>query len=185
MSFLSDLANAHKKIEGWHPGSLTQRLNNPGALRFQPFHTAYGAVMGDHTFAKFPTYEAGFQALMDDLRTKITGQSRSQKLHYENFPTLFDYISVFAPSEDHNDPIEYAKKIIDALPQYNLGMKMLLEDIVKKYILGSFVIKNIVLSDEAELKRLKNTRRRALLRFSPPFLTRLLSRIDRRLHGQS
>src|SRR3990167_11494765 len=184
IEFLKDLANAHQRKEGWKVGSLTQRLNNPGALRYKPYHVAYGAIMGDLKFAKFPTFESGFQALMDDLRTKIMGHSSSEKLHYENNPSFFTYVSVYAPSEDYNDPLQYAKDLIAFLPQYDLSLDMPLAEIAEKYISAPFVPKKLVLSEEAELKRLKNTRRRALLRFSPPFLTRLLARIDKRLSGQ-
>lgn len=181
MNFLHDLALAHQRKEGWKSGSLTERMNNPGALRYQPFHAAYGAVKGDHGFAKFPNYDMGFRALQDDLRTKITGQSRHEKLHYENNPTFLSYIEVYAPKEDGNDPLRYAIDLILMLPQYDITIKTLLEEIARKYILPSFIQKK--LSPEAENERLKKARFRALRRFEPPFLTRLLNRIDKRLRG--
>lgn len=123
MSFLQDLASAHRDREGWYPGSLSQRNNNPGNLRLQPYQAAlYGAVQGEGGFARFPTPEVGFRALMDDLRAKITGHSTH--IDYEKIPkpTLQDYVNVFAPAEDHNDPTSYAQFLVKRLSKYNVRL---------------------------------------------------------------
>lgn len=120
-NFLIKLAQAHQRHEGWYPGSVSYRQNNPGNLRFQQFHaTAYGAVPGDQNFAKFPTYALGFQALKDDIRAKITGKSRH--IDYSANPTFFDYIKVYAPAEDRNNPSAYTQSLINQLPEYHLSL---------------------------------------------------------------
>lgn len=66
MSFLHDLALAHQTHEGWFPGSMSYRNNNPGNLRGK-----------DGAFQIFPSYQAGFTALQNDLQAKIEGRAPS------------------------------------------------------------------------------------------------------------
>lgn len=123
MAFLEDLAAAHQAREGWYPGSLSQANNNPGNLRFQPYqHSLYGATPGLKNFASFPTYQAGFRALIDDLRAKITGHSTH--IDYEKVPkpTFLDYVKVYAPAEDSNDPTSYAQFLVKRLSNYNIRL---------------------------------------------------------------
>src|SRR3954452_9522821 len=108
--FLTDLALAHQKHEGWFPGSLSQRNNNPGNLRLTlSQRQAYKAVPGDGGFARFPSYQLGFQALMDDIKAKITGHSAH--IDYSRHPTFLDYVKVYAPSDDGNDPSGYCQAL--------------------------------------------------------------------------
>jgi hypothetical protein len=51
-------------------GSLTWRTHNPGALRDFPFSYKWGAIGQTQHFAIFPSYEVGFSALLQLLRTK-------------------------------------------------------------------------------------------------------------------
>src|SRR4051812_24569306 len=90
MSFLTDLALGHQQHEGYFQGSLSWRNANPGNLRLTPYQmTAYGAIAGYGGFARFPTYQAGFQALQDDLHAKLTGHSAH--IDYAANPTFLDY----------------------------------------------------------------------------------------------
>jgi len=135
MSFLRKLALAHQKHEGWSSNSVSQRNNNPGNLRLTKYQIhAYGAVPGDMSFAKFPTYEVGFRALQDDVRAKITGHSAH--IDYEMDPTFIDYISVYAPRADGNDPSAYAMAIIRSLPGYNIAYDTPLT-VLAQYLEGS------------------------------------------------
>src|SRR5947208_2106138 len=119
MSFLDDLALAHRAHEGFYIGSVSWRNNNPGNLRLTPYQMrAYGAVPGDNGFARFPTYAAGFQALKDDLLAKLTG--RSAHIDYTKNPTFLDYVKVYAPSDDGNDPNGYCQSLVRQLSQYDL-----------------------------------------------------------------
>ena len=90
-------------------GTLAQRNNNPGNLRFnnQP-----GAVRGDKGFAKFESYEAGRQALVNDLRAKQSGKTRTG---LKPSSTLQDLINVYAPKEDNNNPTSYANTVASNL----------------------------------------------------------------------
>lgn len=128
MSFLRDLALAHQHVEGWHlpgtkgfaKGSLSYRNSNPGNLRLTAYQKkAYGAKDGAGGFARFPSYEVGLQALMDDVLAKLTG--RSAHIDYSRKPTFVHYIRVYAPKEDGNDPDGYCQKMIRLLPQWNLS----------------------------------------------------------------
>jgi hypothetical protein len=123
MSFLRDLALAHQKHEGWFPGSVSQRNNNPGNLRLTPYQmSTFGAVMGERNFAKFPTYELGLQALMGDLRAKITGNSAH--INYNANPTLLTYVSVYAPVGDGNAPVSYANAVIADMAKKGWSLKL-------------------------------------------------------------
>lgn len=135
MSFLRDLALAHQQIEGFYrpgtpgfpKGSLSYRNNNPGNLRLSVYQKkAYGAVQGAGGFARFPTYEVGLQALVDDLQAKITGHSAH--INYAKNPTFLTYVHVYAPKDDGNDPNGYCQKLIKLLPQYPLTPNMQLSN---------------------------------------------------------
>jgi len=120
MDFLERLALAHQRHEGFYPGSISFRLNNPGALRYRGYHKDfYGAEKGDYGFAKFPTYRHGFKALKDDLEAKICG--RSSHIDYSKNPTFLDYIKIYAPREDNNDPNSYVQSLIRQLSEYKLS----------------------------------------------------------------
>jgi hypothetical protein len=100
-------------------GTLAATNNNPGNLRFTGQD---GATQGTGGFAKFSSPEAGYQALINDLTSKMTGQSgltipdgtnAGQTLSGSS--TIEDLIRVYAPSSDNNDPTSYAQKIADTL----------------------------------------------------------------------
>jgi len=151
MTFLRDLALAHRTHEGWFPGSLSQRNNNPGNLRLTSYQRkAYGAVPGAGGFARFPSYEIGFQALMDDLRMKIMGQSAH--IDYSGNPTFLDYIKVYAPAEDRNDPNSYAQALVRDLSQYGITLSTRLSELAK---LISQPAKESVFNPREALRRLK------------------------------
>lgn len=130
MTFLDDLAKAHQKHEGWFPSSLSYRNNNPGNLRLTDYQRrVYGAVNGEGGFAHFPTYKLGFDALKDDLRAKLTGSS--SHIDYTKNPTFLDYIKVYAPSEDGNNPQGYAQSLIHDLAQYNIALSTPLSELAR------------------------------------------------------
>jgi|CXWL01.1.fsa_nt_gi hypothetical protein len=138
MSFLRQLALAHQKHEGFfapgqHPqfpnGTVAFLNNNPGNLRYTVGQRVYyGAVPGLGSFSKFPSYEVGLRALMDDIRLKITGQAGSVKRymdkHRKDYLDLafLDYISIYAPAEDRNDPLNYTKSLVSDLQKFNVAV---------------------------------------------------------------
>jgi len=104
---LTKWAEAIKEFEGWEPGSLTYRLNNPGALRWSPFMD--GKREG---FAFFHTYDKGWHALTHQLKIAANGQSNV----YDPDMTIREFVDTWAPPSDnnqHND--QYTRYIADKL----------------------------------------------------------------------
>jgi len=103
---------AHIKHEGFGtPNAKTITAgNNPGALRWHPAQAQFGGEKGPKNFTIFPDVESGYRALVADLRAKVTGGSAH--IDYSKDPTLLDYISVYAPAGDSNNPTAYSKAIV-------------------------------------------------------------------------
>lgn len=98
--------------EGVRPntqGTLAQRNNNPGNLKYVG---QKGATKGDKGFARFNSYEEGMQAMINDLRAKQTGKSRTG---LKPNSTLQDLIGVYAPASDNNNPTSYANTVAQSL----------------------------------------------------------------------
>lgn|SRR3990167_748793 len=115
MNFLYDLAKAHERHEGFYPGSIAYRQNNPGNLR---------GIGGK--FRTFSTYSEGLAALKYDLKVKIFGTAQSvlrymkgTEKKYEEL-TFQDYVSIYAPSADRNNPVSYCNALCKALGKYNV-----------------------------------------------------------------
>lgn len=85
-------------------GSLSYRNNNPGNLRFAG---QSGAVKTAGNFAKFSTYQQGWDALIRQLRAACEGRSKV----YRPDMTLFEFCTVWAPAYDGNDPRRYANNV--------------------------------------------------------------------------
>lgn len=90
-------------------GSLAQRNNNPGNLRF---NSQSGAVKGDAGFAKFNSYEDGFKALTNDIKAKQTGKTRTG---LGPNSTIQDLMNVYSPAADSNDPVRLANTLAQGL----------------------------------------------------------------------
>ena len=76
-------------MEGYNkPGTLAQRQNNPGNLRFVG---QKDAIRGDKGFARFPTPEHGFTALQNQIR-----------LDASRGLTLEQFIYKYAPPTSNN-----------------------------------------------------------------------------------
>lgn len=132
--FLHDLALAHQRHEGFGtPQAVSINMNNnPGALRWHESQKSFGGVKPgarkpDGTtnttgFTWFPDYDSGFSAMTADLNAKLTGKSRH--IDYTANPTLLDYISVYAPSGDRNNPSSYANALVAELRSkgYNISV---------------------------------------------------------------
>jgi hypothetical protein len=61
---------AIQAFEGWTEGSVSYRNNNPGNLKYAHQKGAIG--IDPAGFAVFPTYEAGWQALMAQLEAAFS-----------------------------------------------------------------------------------------------------------------
>jgi hypothetical protein len=101
-------ANAITEFEGWYPGSRSFRNNNPGNLRYIRQNGAHNDGGG---YAKFNSYEQGWNALMTMLANAAAGKSKV----YQPSMTLVHFFQVYAPSADGNHPIEYAKFVAKRL----------------------------------------------------------------------
>lgn len=105
LSAASDYAAAAQfiqKQEGWFPGSLSYRNNNPGNLRpaGQP-----GCQPGSGGFCLFPDYSTGFQALENQVA-----------LDASRGLTISQFTAKYAPAGDgSNDPVTYAANLAAAL----------------------------------------------------------------------
>jgi hypothetical protein len=97
----SAVANAIQAQEGYYPGSIAYRNNNPGNLMYagQP-----GATSGPGGFAVFPDYQTGYNALLNQISLDA---SRGE--------TISQFISKYAPAAGGNDPTTYASNVAAAL----------------------------------------------------------------------
>jgi hypothetical protein len=93
---LDKIALAIQNQEGYRPGTLAYRQNNPGNLRFD---NQAGAVRGERGFAKFASYEAGFNA---EKRQIALDAGRGMSLH--------DLIYSWAPPKE-NDTASYLRRV--------------------------------------------------------------------------
>jgi len=90
-------------------GSLAQRNNNPGNLRFAG---QKGATKGDGGFAKFPSYDLGYAALVNDIKAKQSGKTKTKLGPNSN---LLDLMNVYSPAADSNDPQRLATTLAQGL----------------------------------------------------------------------
>lgn len=90
------LAASIQRMEGYYPGSLAYKNNNPGNLMFVG---QAGAVRApDGFFASFPSYDAGYRALLSQLEN-YAGRGL----------TIQSMIAIYAPAgHGANDPGRYA-----------------------------------------------------------------------------
>jgi hypothetical protein len=82
------LASAIQTHEGYFPGSLSYRQNNPGNLMYVG---QSGASAGTNGLAVFPSYQAGLSALVDQIN-----------LDSSRGLTLSQFISKYAPPGENN-----------------------------------------------------------------------------------
>lgn len=104
------LALTIAQLEGYNKkGTLAQRQNNPGNLRYvgQP-----GAVKGKGGFAVFSTPQAGFTALHNQI---MLDASRGLSLQ--------QFVYKYAPPSSNNTAsyLNYISKTLQAKPQLRLG----------------------------------------------------------------
>lgn len=100
---------AIQKHEGYYPGSKSYRNNNPANFRWTKFvQDTLGATGKDNTsFAVFPTYNAGFNALKVFINMACTNQLAA----YRSSMNIYDFFNVYAPPQDNNDSKRYAEVV--------------------------------------------------------------------------
>ena len=101
MGQFTSIANEIQQLEGWFSGSVSQTNNNPGNLMYagQPGATGQTAA----GFAVFPTYQAGYQALQNQIA-----------LDASRGLTISQFANKYAPAAGGNDPASYAAQLAAA-----------------------------------------------------------------------
>src|ERR1700677_4861360 len=107
---LQTLAQTIQTQEGYYPGSLAYTNNNPGNLIYVG---QAGATAGAGGFADFSTYDAGLNALYNQLNLYATGACAvcgGQPL------TIAQMAAIYAPAgQGTNNPTVYANNMANAL----------------------------------------------------------------------
>src|SRR6516225_11045126 len=100
---VTSLAGAIQRFEGWSPGSVSYRNNNPGNLRSGP-----GMIGTDaNGYAVFPDYQTGWNALLNQVQLNI---DRGLTLN-EFFAGKPGVYAGYAPAADANQPYGYAATV--------------------------------------------------------------------------
>jgi hypothetical protein len=97
----STVADAVVRQEGYN--SKLAPLNNPGNLIYAGQAGATPATVGGTTWASFPTYDAGYQALLNQIA-----------LDASRGLTISQFTAKYAPAASGNDPVTYAANIAAA-----------------------------------------------------------------------
>lgn len=106
---ITPFASAIQKMEGWYVGSRSYRNNNPGNLKYVRQPTANG--FDKDGFAVFPDFSTGFECLRQMLINACSGKSQV----YSPEDDLYDFFGKYAPANDGNEPIQYAKQVAEAI----------------------------------------------------------------------
>lgn len=100
---ITSLAQAIQQFEGWSPGSVSQRNNNPGNLR-----SGAGMIGTDaNGFAVFPDYQTGWNALLNQVQLNVN-RGLSVDEFFAGKPGVY---AGYAPSADSNQPLQYAATV--------------------------------------------------------------------------
>ncbi len=107
--YMRKMAEAIQQFEGWYPGSRAFRNNNPGNLRWFNDNYPWSGVTGrdESNHVIFKSYEAGFNALLKQLRLAFNNQSAV----YRSGMSLFEFFSQYAEANQ----ISYANYVANAL----------------------------------------------------------------------
>lgn len=100
--FLDAMAQAIYAYEGNRAGERAYRNNNPGNLRSSFLSGAQSDAEGYRIYSGFIE---GYTDLRNDVLAKITGRN-THGLDLDS--DLDDFFNVYAPSDDHNQPLIYA-----------------------------------------------------------------------------
>jgi len=127
--------------------SRSKKNCNPGNLKYANQKGTIGK--DDKNFAIFPNYQIGFDALIHQLEIAANGQSKI----YKPKDTILNFFQKFAPIVDKNNPIEYAKFVVNEVGLNSINDK--LEDILltefdwaKKYNNAESIIYPTPVSEE-------------------------------------
>jgi len=102
---IEEMAKAIMDFEGWSAGSVSQRNNNPGNLKWANQTGAIGMDQQGHVI--FESFEAGWNGLINQL--KLAFEDRSNV--YTSNDTLYDFFGKYA--EANSEP--YAEFVANRL----------------------------------------------------------------------
>lgn len=97
MNALEAVADAIMAFEGWKPGSTSYRNRNPGNLEG-------GEKVDARNYDVFPTFVEGYQALLNELTSKFSGNNRHG---IGPKSTLSQLMNIYAPPSDDNPTTAY------------------------------------------------------------------------------
>ena len=96
---LEAVADGIMHFEGWIPGSRSYRNRNPGNLE-----------SGPGVYREFPSLVDGYQALLEELRSKFSGENQHG---IGPDSTLLQLFNVYAPPSDNNPTNKYCSFVAD------------------------------------------------------------------------
>lgn len=109
MGSFEALGDAIMQFEGWKLASRSWRNRNPGNLR-RASDTLVGQPVDKDGYRIFDTLDAGWLALKRDIEYKIYNALENNSKHNLNAnSTLLDFLNIYAPAGDNNNPTQYTK----------------------------------------------------------------------------
>jgi hypothetical protein len=99
---ITSLAQSIQRFEGWAPGTVSYRNNNPGNLRSGPGQTGTDA----QGYAIFPDYQTGWNALLNQVQVNV-----NRGLTLDEFFAGGQGYPGYAPAADSNLPYQYAATV--------------------------------------------------------------------------
>lgn len=115
MPSIKDFANAIFNFEGGKPGNLNVRNNNPGNLKAAPDEfTGTTTVRDANGFVIFPSFDAGFAALQNQLNKTVNDQpSLTLTQFFARYLGQSDFLNPKVTSQ--GDPFSYANTVAGKL----------------------------------------------------------------------
>lgn len=112
---------AIKAFEGWKPGSVSYRNNNPGNIKYVGQKTAIG--QDSRGFCVFPDYTTGYLELRNMLLRIATRKTN----YYDPDMSILQWANVYAPSSDGNYPFNYASYVAS---RYGVGVDTPIKNLI-------------------------------------------------------
>jgi len=110
---LEEMARAIMDFEGWSAGSVSQRNNNPGNLKWANQTGAIGMDQQGHVI--FESFEAGWNGLVNQLRMAFENTSAV----YTSKDTLTSFFRKYAEANS-DEYAEYVAKRLNTFPHATL-----------------------------------------------------------------
>jgi hypothetical protein len=111
--YIQDMALAIMNFEGYYPGSLSVKNNNPGNLKYAGQSGAVGQDSQGH--AIFNTFEDGWNALINQLKMAFYNTSKV----YNSGMTLYQFFQRYAEG-NQEAYARYVASQIGVPPDYTL-----------------------------------------------------------------